>query len=235
MTTPSNIPNPSNPFDSAGADHNAGLDYVAANFGSPTKPLGTSLQTLVANFGVSYFSLNFDDTYNSLGTIAAAQQTYLTNNNDYIPNVIANIISDWSGSSAAKSYLTDITNAILEYTDSSQIDTLVSSIKTIETAILADGHLTNEESELLLCSSSIARYSSYYWFNVYNNRPTNWPTDPGTNAGPFWDWLNSFWGHVTKAACVDVGTWTTVALTVPGAGGNPLIITACVLISCGSM
>ncbi|MBC7382147.1 MAG: hypothetical protein H7296_04030 [Bacteroidia bacterium] len=125
----------------------------------------------------------------SLTTLYSEVQTLLSNNAGDIPNTISEINLNLGASNVAKEYFADVTDLILDYDNSNEIDTLIDEIKLVETTILADTSLTFEETQQLLTSASIARFSRYYWFTVYNSDPSNWPTNTGTNRAPFWDWV----------------------------------------------
>jgi len=230
METPNNIPNPANPYDYAGADHNIGLDYVIQNFDQITGPVDLTSINLTTNFGVSQFDLDYSETNSYLTTIYNSNSNYLLNNGGDIPNAVSNIISDWSGTDAAKTYITDITNTVLNYTNDASIDELIDNIKAIETVIIADTSLTSEESRKLLFSSSVARYGSYYWFTVYNSEPPTWPTNEGNNSAPFWSWLKQNWKKIVQVICEDVSTYILADISIP-TGNGWTTITASVLIS----
>jgi hypothetical protein len=139
-----------NPYDSIGLRHNEGLEYSKTQF-------GVSNLDKTLNFGrILYPTLPSQETSEIATAGANSADTDSTN---YVPEYMSN---------AGKTFSSQLILIIDQISDSSLIDNASLSIKTLEAQVL-NSDLPEKEKQSLLCASSVARHSLYYWIENGGN------------------------------------------------------------------
>ncbi|MDQ3108496.1 MAG: hypothetical protein M3R17_01255 [Bacteroidota bacterium] len=165
----SNVSNPENPYDQTGATHNDILDYVIAHqseWPCDNAQMPQKISELTSNFICDNGYGSGADCYNTTFNLAS------TTLNEYASNTHEEIINS-HGSAAMQGYMHELINEIEGYEDSTQIDSLLASIKQIERQVTTSTLDADEKAAFLNCSS-IGRYSACYWFQETQKAQSDW-------------------------------------------------------------
>jgi hypothetical protein len=190
-----NVENPANPYDQAGVVHNEILDYILMN--KPQWSCGDNSQWVQTNVHLTATYM-CDNGYGVGGNDYNATSNMLNDIvDDFQTRSFEDIVAD-IGSEQLQNYNTQLLNEVESYTDSTQIDSLLNSIKRLESVVMAST-LSPDEQKVFLEGASIARYSSCYWFQEYQKSVSDWhcPSDP-IPAGKF------NWGRGLGVAFADI-------------------------------
>jgi len=138
---------------------------------------------------------------NIFGTVAPNLQDQVTTIVQDAPNLYYNVIEQANLSAVAKTYAHNFTNLLTNtsnYPDPQAITycQLKDRIMTYEKTITDADDLTDQEKQILLQSTSIARYSAYYGWNHIEATP---PVT--TNPAQY--------GRIIGAVCSDWSTFTS--------------------------
>lgn len=165
------VENNDNPYDSIGIIHNKDLDHIITK-----NPTQSSTATQMINWVDEYYEQKgwgdkFDTVTDNEEAINQANDiTSVTYNSLY------DSINNWevSGkiSSTVKPYYIDVADALdnFDSTKSDGYNNVTNTIINIESDLQNDGTVSDEEKEKFLKMSTVARHSSYYWFDqIYNN------------------------------------------------------------------
>lgn len=158
-TDPGNIANPDNPMDYVGRIHNEGLDYVLdhrADWHCDPNLMEQKGCELSAQF---YANSSYGQGPASYPSVLAQ----ISSNVDMYQAIGIDGVIENVGSAGLKEYLNEMVDLIEAYNDSTQIDTLIASIKQIEQDVNASS-LSPDDKAMFNGAASIARYSSSYWF-----------------------------------------------------------------------
>jgi hypothetical protein len=150
--------NSNNPYDYIGKQHNDYLAYYAANVASDA-PKATKLSLIPSTlkaYGVSAGILDskFDvNTFLSTGLVSRVI-------NDPNFSMVAEFNS--MRMTVEAGYQQKLEEAVINLTTAEEV---YAAIKSLETSILSDRNLTATGKVALLCGTSTARYSCFYWSN----------------------------------------------------------------------
>jgi hypothetical protein len=181
-----NVSNPANPYDNAGATHNAGLDYIYSHYEEWSADPATQQQQFI-DYSTSFLC---DMGYNG-GDCGAIKSQVESSLATYQASTIDDIINAM-GSPLLQDYTRTLMHELNTYKDSTQIDTLLATIKRIEGNVI-HSTLSPDEKETFLGASSVARYSACYWFQETQKARSDWghtPTNPTPSAKYNW---TKFW------------------------------------------
>lgn len=183
-----NVENPANPYDHAGVVHNEILAYILSQ--KSQWSCGDNTQWIQTNVDLTatYMCAN---GYGPSPSDYIATSAMLNNVvNEYQSKTLDQLI-EGAGSEQLQDYDRQLFDEFSSYTDSNQIDSLLDSIKELESEVMAST-LNPDEQKTFLETASIARYSSCYWFQEYQKSVTDWhcPTNPAP-AGKF-SWKKFF-------------------------------------------
>lgn len=161
-----NCANPNNPYDKAGYDHNMALQATRCVWGQANATMSQTY-TAVADYYQAKYGAN--STLPDEATwIANATAVNADKGNSY-----ANIISNSNLSDEGKTVATQFVAMTSNIPASTTYAAYKSMIVDYETDVMADNNLTDADKEMLLTSSSIARYSMGYWINeMTDGNPT---------------------------------------------------------------
>lgn len=169
-----------NPFDSIGYWHNEAVNEVISNknlFSCDSADLIDELKTILTDwfddnqsYLPAYFSENYVDSLINLTVIRFS---------DFTPN---SIIENYAYNDTAETEIEDLFDLILGYTDSTNLNPLINSIKSWESSIVSSNY-SEELKEVLLKNSAIVRWSAAYWWDVANDTNDPWWTVINCNPG----------------------------------------------------
>ncbi|CAN5894760.1 hypothetical protein BH11BAC7_BH11BAC7_08960 [soil metagenome] len=167
-----NVSNPANPYDNAGATHNAGLDNIYSHYAEWAPDPATQEQQFIS-YSTSFLC---DIGYGNgdCGSVEAQIQSSLAT---YRASTTEDIIHSM-GSPMVQDYTRRLMDECTTYQDSTQIDSLLASIKRIESEVIASS-INEREKESFLGASSVARYSACYWFQETQKTRSDWGHAPG--------------------------------------------------------
>ncbi|HTF04059.1 MAG TPA: hypothetical protein VK826_08535 [Bacteroidia bacterium] len=210
-----NVENLENPYDNVGVAHNDGLEYVLAH--KPQWSCGDDAQWIQTAIDLTA-TFVCDKGYGPSADCYNATSAMLNNVvNDYQSMTLEDVIAGM-GSVQLQDYTGQLFNEVQSYRDSTQIDSLLTSIKQLEGEAITST-LNPDERRTFLELASIARYSSCYWFQEHQKSVTDWhcPTNP-IPAGKY------NWTKLLVTICADIaggalGSITGPAGTVAGAMG----------------
>lgn len=208
------VANPANPFDYVGAAHNEGLEYILAH-----QPEWVNDEIALKEMFIGYTGdFVCDNGYGPAGDCFGITHNQLVNTvNTYESTPVNDIVADL-GSPELQAYMNQLLEEVDTYTDSTQIDSLLASIKRIESDVNASD-LDADEKQTFLQSSSVGRYSMCYWFQEYQKSHTSWtPPNPPVPAGK----IN--WKRIAKIAAGDI-----VGAACGGVGGAIVVSAICAL------
>ncbi len=208
-----NVANADNPYDQVGVIHNDGLDYALMHQAEWPCDRGAMTQKAIE------LTTNFccENGYGQPGDCYAATSGLVTGTvNTYQSNSIDDIINA-NGSNALKNYTHSLMDEINSYTDSTQIDSLLTSIKQLEGQVTAST-LNADEKRTFLESASVARYSACYWFQETQKQASVWGHCPGNPipAGKY------NWTKLLVVVCADVAGY--IVGNVPGGIGLSTVV-----------
>jgi hypothetical protein len=189
------VENPANPYDNVGAAHNEALVYILSK--KSEWSCGDEVQWIQTNVDLTA-TFMCDNGYGPSSDCYNANTVMLNNVvNQYQSSTVEDIIADM-GSEQLQQYTRQLFDEVRSHTDSTQIDSLLNSIRQLEGEVMAST-LNPDEQQTFLGAASIARYSSCYWFQEHHKSVTDWhcPTDP-TPAGKF------NWGQFLLTVFADV-------------------------------
>ena len=146
----SDISNPNNPFDFVGKYHNMGLDYVLNNYDTSIK--GTYRGIKIGLLAKDFVNANL--------TEINKEQTKAFK---IIQGKAGNTITD-----SCDIYLRYISK-LADNIDTSNFSIFIDSLMLLETKVLNDNNLNKTEKEIILGTTSVARYSTSYWSTPHNN------------------------------------------------------------------
>jgi hypothetical protein len=198
-----NVANADNPYDQAGFIHNDALQYMMAH--KPQWSCGDHAQWIqtCVDLTATYACDNGYGPADNCYSIATGE---LNNVINLCESMTAEQIIANTGSAQLQDYIGQLHNEVRSYTDSTQIDTLLTSIKQLESGAMGST-LNPDEKRTFLEAASIARYSACYWFQEHQKSVTDWhcPTNP-IPAGKF------NWGRFGLIVFADVcgglaGSW----------------------------
>ena len=154
--------NDDNPYDYIGVIHNEVITEFFKQNDTPNmsiediltkiRPIILKNELYKSKFGSEYSSISPEQVKN------------------YMPDVSNNfntVVNDTKFSEEAKSMLNELLNSLSGAND---FDKVYESVVSFENRVI-ESKLSNSEKEIVLCSSSVARYSSYLWL-VENPKPT---------------------------------------------------------------
>ena len=161
------IKNSANPYDNAGAQHNAGLRSLLASLSMPYTDSATLIKDkqyittlgfnsdsaqLFYNHAVSlgYFPFSVIPELDSLGNSLNSKNYLSSYANTYVQSIFSKLTL----------YLNSDTGSVTKY------NSFATSLISIESSISSDSHLTSYEKQVLLSSSAIGRYSASFWGNI---------------------------------------------------------------------
>lgn len=211
-TTTYSQENPKNEFDYLGKIHNEvilefikvnskpalSIDQVLTN----VKPVILSNSTYKQKFGSQYSNLKEDEVRKYMPDIA---------------NNFSTLVNDQKISSDAKKLLDELLSYI---NNTSDYNTILKNVITFEDKVL-NYDILKYEKELILSSSSIARYSSYLWLVQKPKTPNDTTESRGRG---FWiiladvggGILGAGGGYAGVAACASAGSLIAEQLTGKG-------------------
>lgn len=205
--------NNANPYDSVGILHNAYCDLITIDlFDNYTNPNTLEVEEFydfvkndIVNRGIVYDP--YMDTIMPLSMI-----NNIVNSNNYCIDVIQNSeVSD-----TVKTIILDMFENIIALSSNTYSD-YKSLICEVETNVLSS-MLSEKEKAIILSSTSVARYSLYYWYNNYSS---------GSKEAPRWlqislaDIAGACNGSLTGGAA---GAGIGVAVGgIPGAGTGVVV------------
>lgn len=211
-TTTYSQENPKNEFDYLGKIHNEvilefikvnskpalSIDQVLTN----VKPVILSNSTYKQKFGSQYSNLKEDEIRKYMPDIA---------------NNFSTLVNDQKISSDAKKLLDELLSYI---NNTSDYNTILKNVITFEDKVL-NYDILKSEKELILSSSSIARYSSYLWLVQKPKTPNDTTESRGRG---FWiiladvggGILGAGGGYAGVAACASAGSLIAEQLTGKG-------------------
>ena len=196
--------NPKNEFDYMGKIHNEVILEFIKNNSKPAlsidevltnvKPVILSNNTYKQKFGSQYSNLKEEEVRKYMPDIA---------------NNFSTLVNDQKISSEAKKLLNELLGFI---NNSSEYNTIFKNVIAFEDKVL-ESNIVKSEKELILSSSSIARYSSYLWLVQKPKTPND--TTASRRRG-FWIILADVGGGI-------LGSGGGLAGTVAGAAAGSLI------------
>jgi hypothetical protein len=199
----SNVANADNPYDQAGVIHNDALEYMLAH--KPQWSCGDHAEWIKTCVDLTA-TYACDNGYGPAVNCYSVATSGLNNIVNICESMTPEQIIGNTGSPQLQGHIRQLYYEMRSYTDSTQIDTLLASIKQLESGVISST-LSPGEKQTFLEAASIARYSSCYWFQEHQKSVTDWhcPTDP-VPAGRF------NWGRFALVAFADVcgglaGSW----------------------------
>ena len=154
--------NSKNAYDYIGVIHNKVITEFFKQNNTPNMSIEdilTKIKPIILSN--SLYKSKFGNKYSSIS--AEEVKTYMPD----ISNNFNTVVNDTKISKEAKSMLNELLNSLSGATD---FDKVYESIVSFEDRVI-ESKLSNSEKELVLYSSSVARYSSYLWL-VENPKPT---------------------------------------------------------------
>ena len=165
--------NPANIYDFAGKIHNEILDvYLAGNYQHYTIAQISQQIELIAAQNSNLTSLNVGA---NLSTNAVLIQEIINNPQTKLDETIANSAM----TVVAKNNLSSFMNNMLLWQNLSY-EEIYGSIIAYESTVIANPEFTNEDKRIILTTSSIARYSTYY---DLERKDKDWETSTGHRVG----------------------------------------------------
>ncbi len=160
--------NPDNPYESAGIQHNLGLDALAASPNFPNISIeeahNIAFKTIAANLG-----LTEEGPYDLIAEVYEPDDTS-------IPLVTAGK-SLLAGGFISEQAFNDILSLKKIINNSPNPEAYGNSILALEDEIMGNTNYTTFELEVLLGGTSIARHSMCYWISAYVNVDNPWHTE----------------------------------------------------------
>jgi len=212
--------NPSNPWDIYGVIHNEILQEVIDNqrcFGNDT------------NAAINFALLKFEEKYDPVSfggkTSLAEIQVILQN----FPNSYYNVVNTYSDNQSVRSKLNDLFDIIYNSFDEDGLDynIMKGRILSFEESILNDSHdlisasgITATDMDVVLKTTSIARYSFYFWYLNTNEigTPSYDYEVHGKKKRKWWKWLVV--GAADVAGGATGGVWGALGTS---AGASTLV------------
>jgi len=227
--------NPLNPYDTLGQVHNDIALYIMGTQSSWSSPIQDEIIGASMDYGNTNFGLSYYDMQTAITADTNRFRTYMNNNGNDFGLVINDMISDWPGSTVAKTYLQSLFSTVLSYEDSTDLSSLMTSIKTIENNFASDFSVSTTEKANLYCVASILRHSAYLWDQQY---PFGSYGEPDVYLFKrFGEWLQAKWTKVLQVVCADAITYirSTIILppTSPISEGVRLVFSAAVSVGTG--
>lgn len=165
--------NPANIYDFAGKIHNEILNvYLAGNYQHYTIAQISQQIELIAAQNSNLTSLNVGA---NLSTNAVLIQEIINNPQTKLDETIANSAM----TVVAKNNLSSFMNNMLLWQNLSY-EEIYGSIIAYESTVIANPEFTNEDKRIILTTSSIARYSTYY---DLERKDKDWETSTGHRVG----------------------------------------------------
>lgn len=204
------VSNPDNPYDNIGVAHNDGLEYALAHRNEwPCNP--AAMQQKAFSLAADFSCIN-GWAPPAANCPTATANTIANAFNAYQAIGINGIINDM-GSQELQTYTHRLMDKISSYNDSTQIDSLLTSIKQIESEVNAS-LLNASEKQTFLGSASVARYSACYWFQERQNPTSTWWGHCPNNPIPA---AKYNWRKLLAIVCADVIGY--IVANVPGGVG----------------
>lgn len=154
MSVPENL---LNPYDSVGCLHNRIVAYVLGCKGNTAPDANTSTQ-YVMQFYKQLYGVDLPATF-----FATVSSTVNKSRAD-----IQNVIAGCSYDQMVKLKLDSLLRMINEFSDDNiSYPAIKNAIGDFENGVIQDNLLPSEDSEAILRITSIARFSIYYWMDVF--------------------------------------------------------------------
>lgn len=196
--------NSKNSYDYIGVIHNEVITEFFKNNNTPNMSIEDILKKaepiILAN---DLYKSKFGNKYSSIS--AEEIKTYMPD----ISNNFSGLVKDANISDDAKSMLNNLLSSLSGATD---FDKVYQDVISLEDDVIKS-NLSDSEKELVLCSCSVARYSSYHWL-VENPKPTF-----GNSLSARWRW----WTIVADVAGGILGAPGGIAGIGAGAVGASLV------------
>ncbi|MFH7017379.1 hypothetical protein [Flavobacterium sp. FlaQc-47] len=163
--------NPANAYDIAGKIHNDLLDvYLSCNYTFSTIPeISQKVDSISAlNNDLLILGTNLPVNFQEIQEIVDDPQTKLEQ-----------AITNSSMTNAAKICLSNYMASLLLW-DTNEYPIIHQSIISFEASILANTQFTSEDKRIILTTSSIVRYSTYY---AKERKDKDWETSVGNRVG----------------------------------------------------
>ena len=144
QTWQTKAPNPSNPYDNVGLEHNYGLINCRSREASNA-----------ATCASDYTCRRYPQLPCAVLQEAANEAINVVKNDpdNYVPKYL---------SAEGQNYSSQLISIINQISDLGQVDQIASNIRNLETSILSS-KLSDNEQLCLLSACSVARFSLYYW------------------------------------------------------------------------
>jgi hypothetical protein len=188
---PVNFSNPNNPYDNIGAAHNSACDFVKQHCLKLTKTddIINSLNLyLTKEYGFSQFK---DEIY-------PKYKSFLPNSNLTAVEIRQLIQADLQRGSInhnmfnALCLLFDrIDKITLGIPNLQEIISFMDDIKKIENYVIGNSSFTNDEKAIILKTSSVMRYSGYYWYSALISTSNPWHGQLNHSTARIPGWLGA--------------------------------------------
>ncbi len=202
-----NLWNPINHLDSIGFYHNMILDYSISNSTTiPTTQLPYHIDSIIYSSASNNYNYvyNLDSNRENNDLFISELQNSILNNDtfyDYLGNNFSQNTTDT---------LISLFELMKTCDDFSKIEYTIQKIKILEMNVYANAGFTNQEKNIILSSTSVAKFSIVYWADTHyntNNPWYIWAEDYRTemNDTPMLiGWVSAAFADVVKVA-IEVG------------------------------